>query len=216
MTNEIVLKISNSNDDVELCSRENNDISYKALKKKELLDILKDYCIGETTDQKKNIVMLDEQIIGIGDNSILIKQEEHKRIVSLSLYSYKSQVFKISLPNALYILKYRDETNKKKITDIEAYAFKKFKGVKTELFEYPLPNQLSANKICIGTAPREIIDSNYIEALNTVISTPYTHADLYGVNGFTNSLKWFEYLSENEFPYKMLKPLKKKLKDVLK
>ena len=215
MKKELILKIDDSNDDVEICSRENNQISYKAIKKNELVKLLKKYCIDEKPIQRKDIVMLDEQIIGMGSSSVLINQKQHQRIVTLAIYAEKTFAFKINMPNALYILQYHDANGERKITNIEAYSYKKFNGDKTVLFEYPMPNEIYGNAICIGTAPRLISDCNYVDALDQVIFTSYTHANLSSVNGFTNSLKWFEYLSENEFPYKMLKPLKKKLKDIL-
>lgn len=216
MIQEMILRISNINTDVEICSRDGSDISYKAIEKKELINILGQYCNDDAAKEKKDITLLNNQIIGIGSSSVLIKQEGHERIVTLSIYSEKSSVFKINMPNSLYILHYRDSAGKRIISSIEAYSYKKFNGLKTKLFEYPMPNEWNGNRICIGTAPREIIDCDYVGALDRVIYTPYSHANLTSVNEFTNSLKWFEYLSEHEFPYNLLRPLNKKLENVLR
>ena len=78
-----------------------------------------------------------------------------------------------------------------------------------------MPNELSGNKICIGSAKREIVDSNYIEALERIIATSYTHRHFSGVKGFSDSKKWFDYLSKKQFPYKLMRSLNKKLGDLV-
>ena len=122
-----------------------------------------------------------------------------------------SKSYKINFPNAIYIIKFSNN----KVNDIYAYSYAEYLGSETQLYEYPMPNELSGNKICMGSAKREIIDSNYIEALERIIATSYTHRTFSGIKGFSNSEKWFEYLSKNKFPYKLMRSLNKKLKDIV-
>ena len=209
---EIILKISTFSKDVELCMNDGMDnIRYKALSKQNLLDIVERF--AEPRDvMKKNITMFNNEIIGMDANHVLIKQSEQKKIVLLQCTGDETpQSYKISSPNMLYILSH----NKDKVNSVEAYAYKEYKGLDTELFENPMPNELNGNKICIGSNNYKIHNNNYVSALESVIFATYTHSNFSGVNGFSNSKKWFKFLSDNKFPYKLLKPLNRKLKDVL-
>ena len=77
-----------------------------------------------------------------------------------------------------------------------------------------MPNVLVENRMCIGTADRTIKDGDVEGALNKIIATPYSHNTFNGINGFSSTIKYFEYLEDNPFPYKLLKKLNRKLKDV--
>ena len=204
---ELILRITSANADVEMCEMDNGKIRYKAVSKPVLIDKLNDM-LTENVNSKKKIFLLNYQIIALNRTHVVINQPGNKKIVHLSV---NGKSYKISMPNAIYIIEFR----KNIITKIEAYSYKKYNGEKTELYEYPLPNELSRNTICMGTAPKEIEDDDYVQALEKVIFTPYSHIHFSGVNGFTKSAEWFEYLSQNPFPYKLLKPLKMKLGDVL-
>ena len=77
-----------------------------------------------------------------------------------------------------------------------------------------MPNELYGNKICLGTANLTIDDNDYVAALERVIFAEYTHTTFSGISGFTDTLRYFEYLSKNEFPYKLLKSLNKTLRTI--
>ena len=160
--------------------------------------------------KEKKIKLLDRQIIAIGNNYVVINQPGHKKIVTLR-YDDFSKSYKINFPNSIYIIKFSNN----KINDIYAYSYAEYLGSETKLYEYPMPNELSGNKICIGSAKREIVEGNYVEALERIIATSYTHRNFSGIKGFSNSKKWFEYLSKNEFPYKLMRSLNKKLGDLI-
>lgn len=126
-------------------------------------------------------------------------------------YDNFSKSYKINFPNAIYIIKFSNN----KVNDIYAYSYAEYLGSETQLYEYPMPNELSGNKICMGSAKREIVEGNYVEALERIIATSYTHRNFSGIKGFSSSEKWFEYLSKNEFPYKLMRSLNKKLGDLI-
>lgn len=49
---------------------------------------------------------------------------------------------------------------------------------------------------------------------NKIIATPYSHSNFDGIKGFSTTVSYFEYLEENPFPYKLLRKLNRKLRDV--
>lgn len=208
MSEMVVRFNSRSEADAEICIKKGNDFIFKKLSLKKLLEILNAQVRDECKNEK--IKLLDSQIIALGSNYVAINQPGHKKIVTLR-YDDFSKSYKINFPNSIYIIKFSNN----KVNDIYAYSYVEYLGTETQLFEYPLPNELSGNKICIGSAKREIIDGNYIEALERIIATSYTHRNFSGIKGFSNSKKWFEYLSKNEFPYKLMRSLNKKLEDIV-
>lgn len=208
MSEMVVRFNSKSVADAEICIKKGNDFIFKKLSFKKLLEILN----AQLRDERKaeKIKLLDRQIIALGSNYVVINQPGHKKIVTLKFDDF-SKSYKINFPNAIYIIKFRNN----KISDIYAYSYVNYSGLETQLYEYPLPNELSGNKICLGSSKRDIIDDNYIEALERIIATSYTHRTFSGIKGFSSSEKWFEYLSKNEFPYKLMRSLNKKLEDIV-
>jgi len=213
---ELVIKVNVTADEVETCSKDNDgNIIFKKITKDWLLKCVSNFCDDSTKTKVKNIRLLDPQVIALNDSHVVIKQPGDKKIVSLVIDD-KTYTYKINFPNAIYIISYSTKGIDKKIDRIEAYSYKKYNEEKTDLFEYPLPNELRSNEICMGSAPKDIINDDFIGALERVIFTTYTHITFSGVRGFTKSKLWFEHLEKNEFPYKLLKPLKQKLGNVLK
>lgn len=209
---EMIIRLNSDECDAEIAIAEpGKQPMFKKLKREEFVKIVNDNFIYQDTHYKKDIKLLDSQIIGIDEHHVVIKQKECKKIVTYSCND-KLFTYKVNFPNALYIV----EKNDNKIRSIECYAYKKFEKEDTMLFEYPMPNELSGNRMCIGTADRTIKDGNIIEALEKIIFTPYSHNTFSGMNGFSQTKTYFEYLEKNEFPYKLMKSLKKTLRDVLK
>ena len=71
------------------------------------------------------------------------------------------------------------------------------------------------NRICMGSAPRDIDPQNYKSALENVIYTQYTHDWVDDIKSFRNTAAYFEYLEKNSFPYNLLSPLNCNLSKVL-
>lgn len=214
---QLIARISDTSEDVDIAVMEgNSEPFFKKIKCTEFVNIVNRNFNLHSRDYTKDLKLLDPQIIALNEHFVVIRQEEHKKIVTYlnTLATYESEIltYKINFPNAIYIV----EMNDRKIRGIECYAYKEFKGENTQLFEYPMPNELSGNRMCIGNADRTINDGNVVEALERIVFTPYSHTTFSGMNGFSQTKAYFEYLEKNEFPYKMMKSLRKKLKDVLK
>lgn len=203
---QLIVKFDSQKYDAQLCSKVNNEIVFKNVSMEALINMLVNEFDTSKDDMLENIKLLDEQIIAKSNRYVAIKQPECKKIV---FFEGKGS-YKINFPNCIYIML----LNRNKIVEIKAFAYKEYKGLDTELYEYPMPNMLYDNNICLGSAIRDINDEDYISALERVIATQYTHTHFSGVKGFTNSIKWFEYLEKNPFPYKLLKPLNYTLKKV--
>ncbi len=216
MSKELIIRANTDNDFVECGYRDNfGNVSFKKMKTKKFIDTINHLFKKDIGSTKKLITLFENGVIGADDTHVLINQPGHKKIVTYTSSPTNSEIltFRINFPNALYII--HQNTDKTKIIQIECYAYKTFNGEETELYEYPMPNELSGNRICIGTADKSINDGKVIEALERIIFTPYSHARFSGINGFSETIKYFEYLENNEFPYKLMKSLNKKLKDIL-
>lgn len=180
---------------------------FKAVAIEDLTKSIQEVFAEEGALDKKNLLIVDENLIAINKYCIVTKQPEHKRIVT-----YKEKAYNINFPNSIYIICH----NSDKITQIEAFCYKEYQGLKTELMQYAMPNMLHDNAICIGSAPRDIDPLKYAEALERIIFTQYTHSQFSGVKSFKDTKTYFEYLEKNEYPYHLLMPLNKKLSDILK
>lgn len=193
--NQLILRIKSNSEDVEILNKDSNDKEiFTSVSKKECLEIINRE-FKEEAFINERFVFVDNNIIAFSNNSVVIKQDEHKRIVTLN-----GKAYKISFPNAIYIIRHNDN----KIMQIKAFCFKKYKGLNTELYRYPMPNMLSDNNICIGSAKRKIIDNDFMQALENIIYAEYTHLFFSDLKSFKNSVEYFDYLSQNEFPYDLM------------
>lgn len=213
MNRETIIRLTEESEDVEYAQIDNlGNMSFKKIATKEFIKMVNTLFNKKTSRIDKNISLLDNGVIGRDEYHILINQPGHAKIVTYAI-GKEIKTYKINFPNCLYIVQH--DLEMKKIVDIECYAYKEFKGENTQLFEYPMPNELTGNRMCIGNANRSIKKGKFIDTLESIIFTPYTHSSFSGINGFSQTEIYFEYLEKNEFPYKMMKPLKKKLRDVL-
>lgn len=206
---QLISRITANQKNVEILTNEGNKEYFKEIDLNEYLETIKQFCSTFKTysNKKSDVILFNDNFIGGGQFCKVIKQQEHKRIVT-----FKSKSYKITFPNAIYFL-YHDE---KKVNNIDAYCYIDFEGEKTKLYKYPFPNMLSKNQICMGSAPKEIEDSNYIKALENIIFTQYTHSHVDNIKSFKDTVTYFEYLEKNEFPYELLISLNKNLIGALK
>lgn len=206
---QLISRIIANKNTVELLTSEENKEFFKEIELKEYLETIKCFCSSfETYNNKKSdVILFNNNFIGVGQFCKIIKQDEHKRIVT-----YKNKSYKISFPKSIYFL-YHDE---KKVNGIDAYCYLIYDGPKTRLYKYPFPNMLTGNRICMGSAPKELNGNNYLEALENIIFTQYTHAHVENIKSFKDTITYFKYLENNEFPYDLLIPLKNTLQGVIK
>lgn len=207
---EVVLRISEHVEDAEILIHDElkNTEYFKGIALDEVVKIL-DSMVHKnvSVDYFKDMLIVDNDLIAITPACIIAKQDGHKRIVT-----YAEKAYKINFPNSIYLIKHYAG----RIKGIEAYCYKEFNGLDTKLYRYAMPNMVSGDRICMGTAPKEIEVSKYKDALERVIFTKYTHAKPDNVKKFTTTSEYFEYLSKNEFPYDLIYSSGKTLKEVLK
>ncbi len=152
----------------------------------------------------KPIFINNEEIIAHGPSSVAIVQKQRKRIVT-----YQNKAYNIAFPNSFYVLSFVSGSVKK----ITAFAFCEWEGLDTKLYQYPMPNMLYSNDLCMGTADKKIKDKDYIQALENITYAIYTHSTVNGIKSFKDTATYFEYLEQNDFPYHLLLPLKNTIKD---
>ena len=191
---QLIVRINDLNSDAEILEYDNarNREYFSAIQIDDLIEKLETF--AENRDQKnrkRDIVLYSDQIIGIGNNCVVIMQKEH--------------------PNSIYIMTYK--TNN--VDSIYAYCYKEFKGQDTELYKYAMPNMLTENRICMGSAPRKIEKRDYVKALEKIIFTQYTHGHTDNIKSFKDTKKYFEYLSAHGFPYDLLIKFNKTLGGVI-
>lgn len=205
---KIILKITERTSDAEILEYDNVERKeyFKSISIVDLIEKLETFVENRGTEKHGRITLLDDCIIGYGNGVVVINQPEHKRIVT-----YMSKAYNINFPNAIYIMSYKLN----KISAIEAYCYREFNGKDTEMFKYAMPNMLTGSRICTGTAPKDIANDDYVQALEKVIFTQYTHAHTDNIKSFKDTKTYFEYLSKNAFPYDLLIGINKKLKDIV-
>lgn len=203
---QVIIRIDSKSDDAEILYSDVKKELFKSISVKELSKIFKSFITSSTIKFEKPVAM-NKNIIACSEDCVVVKQEEHERIVL-----YDKKAYKIKFPNSIYFVYFLED----KIKVIKAYSYKKFDEAETSLYKYPFPNMLSENRICIGSADTKIKNKNYIKALENVIYAAYTHDHMQnGISGFTSTKIYFDYLEKNEFPYEKLISLKLKLKDLV-
>lgn len=111
--------------------------------------------------------------------------------------TFREVGYNIRHPQSIFIISVKEDY----VASVKAYVIKEWKGIDSELFLYPMPNQLSGSSMCLGTVDKTFNNCN--ESILNVIEANYTHE-----NGrFNNKLKvqgakLFEYLQSCDvFPY---------------
>lgn len=202
---QIIIRIKDVNEDIEILDYIDGKEYFRVEKFSDFYKKIEKLVKSNKTTKRDDLKFIaSSQIIAIGNECVVIKQEETKKIVT-----FEGKAYKINFPNAIYIIEHENEM----ITGIEAFAFKKYEGLNTKLFRYPLPNMLTGNKICMGSAPKKIKHGNFEKALEAIIFTQYTHRQVDNIKSFSSTKKYFEYIEKKDFPYKLLIPDGNKLRD---
>lgn len=194
---QLIIRIDDTKDDAEVLeSNEYDEEVFTSISKSKLLNILNTEFHQD--DEKEDYTFVSDGLIAFSDNSYVIRQPEHKRIVI-----YEGIGYKITFPNSIYII----IASGNRIKKIKAFAYKEYKGTETELYRYPMPNMLSGNAICMGSAKRDIENRNVLNALENIIYAEYTHSTFDDLKSFRNTQEYFEYLIDNPFPYDLMIPV---------
>lgn len=200
---EMILRIQSDRDDADILIKSGDSEIFKKIRSATLVKKLIQYFQKE--NENEILRYIPPGVVAYSENCQAIIEPEGKRIVT-----YDNRAYNIHLPNALYLVKSQGN----KIVSIEAYSYKKWNGLKTELYKYPMPNMLGGDMICLGSAPRQIKDNNYKQALDLIIYTQYSHAFVNNVKSFKNTVDYFKYLEKNPYPYDLLIEAKKKAGDL--
>lgn len=190
---QAIIRLDNTKEDVDVLISSSNEQLFKTMDRNAFLKFInKNFKIDVNSNIKPKII--HPNIYASSDTCKVIVQEEQMKIIS-----YNGAAYKIRFPNSIYVISH----DISQVNSVSAYCYKKFNGLKTVLYKYPMPNMLGGNKICLGTANKSM--KNGIEkALETIISTEFTHRTVNNINKFKNTGDYFTYLAKEKFPYDLL------------
>ncbi|MCH4182968.1 MAG: hypothetical protein LKF48_07420 [Prevotella sp.] len=188
---EAIVRLNNKSHDAQILINQSGKEIFKDISMDELYKIIGQYRSKKGNSRREHIKLLNPSILAIGNGVTVIRQPEHKRIV---LYGNKS--YNINFPAAIYFVRH-EET---RINEIAAYSYFKWQGLDTVLYKYPMPNMLSGDCICMGSADRQIKDG-IVPALEQIIYASYTHDSVENTKGFKSTLVYFKYLKNHHLSY---------------
>ena len=201
--NQMILRIVGKNDPEILFKNADGSEIFRKIDMNELWLIIKNHQYSSQKIIERPVMIEHKNIIAYSANAVGIIQTEQKKIVT-----FQNKAYNILFPNCFYII----EHDGSKVTELHAFAFEKYEGVNTSLYAYPMPNMLDNNAICMGSANR-LIRGNYLQALENIIFAEFTHSTVNNVKSFKDTGTYFEYLEHNPFPYHLLMPLQKTIRD---
>ena len=79
-----------------------------------------------------------------------------------------------------------------------------------------MPNMTGSDHMCIGTADRNIIDGNVIDAVERIVDAEYTHDHVDNLKEQTSTLKWFRHLRNHKVRRSDLKKSVGRLRNYVK
>ena len=211
---EMIIRIKSKDQDVEVLYNNliDDEITEKKLSYKKFMEIFTNQASNKN-DEDINAKYLGSNVIGYAETArnskYLINQPENKRFITWDVAGSASAA-QINFPNSIYEVIIRNN----QIQHIKAYMYLNWNGKDTALYKYAMPNMLSENNICIGSANRTF-DDDILQSLENIIYAPYSHSQLNNVKGFATTKSYFEYLKNNKIEEKHLYPTKLKIKDIV-
>lgn len=193
---EMIMRFNDSSDDVEIITKnESGNILGKLVNIKECANELVKVCSIDFDNLEIN--NLDGNLLYFNRKSktenYIIRFPERK-----IKCTYDSKGYSIIHPNTIFKLEV--DSASKRYQNIQAYCYKEYKGIKTELYLYPFPNMLGSNSICTGTISRDATDP--MIAILNVIEGNYTHSTT-ACKKYKKTLDFFKAIKK-EFPYDVL------------
>lgn len=156
---QIVVRIIPGCKDVELLIRDGFDLPV-IMNSVEFMKILYDF-FGKINSDVKCIDLTDSNIFYIkqlSDGHDLYFYKFEERILHPT---YKNNLFRHMHPNTVFVL----DISNNCIYNVNAFIYKEWKSLDTELYAYRLPNMLGSNNLCVGTINRDLEDT----ILNTIL-----------------------------------------------
>lgn len=203
---QLICRFSTRSSDVELLRIENQKEIWKSVSVDELIRKIEKYRNKRRSSIADKPRLINVEILALSENQVIYRQPEHRRIVT-----YQGQAYTINFPHAIYHVKYVA----KKIESISMYTYFRYKGIETELYRFPMPNMTMSERMCIGTADRNI-KHDVFETVESIVDSQYTHDSVDNLKNTTSTIKWFRYLAENHLRRSDLKHPICKLKDLVK
>lgn len=203
---QLICRISNKNPDVEILKVDHGKEIWKSVSVNTFVRKIEKYAYKKDKHSKDKPKLVNVEILAISTNQVIYRQPEHRRIVT-----YAGKAYTINFPNAIYHVRYTSE----KVTSISMYTYFRYKGIETELYRFPMPNMTMSERMCIGTADRNI-KNDVFETVESIVDSQYTHDSVDNLKNTTSTIKWFRYLAENHLRRSDLKHPICKLKDLVK
>lgn len=211
ITNQIIIRITEGVYDAEVLLINDDLTIEKVIPTKQVYELFK--TVGHEYKDNKRIDIFElhkQNILSIKELGAITKY--YVLFLERNIKcTYRGTGYSITHPNSIFVLYVSDN----KVRNAEVFAIKEFKGIDTELFLYPLPNQLSGHSMCLGTVEKEFI--NCENAILNIIESNYTHENgSFKLEKKKTGDELFKWLSSLEaFPYHTLIPVGKKLENIL-
>lgn len=198
---QMICRIDSNNPDMDVLCVENGAEIWKSVSVQRFAFMVDSICSEQKGTGEKPKWIADG-VLAIGDNSMVIRKEKHKQIVS-----YHGKAYEINFPDAIYSVSFL----KQQIQNIRAYTYFDWKGIDTELYNMPMPNMTATEWMCIGSADRHIDDGDVMTALDRILDAEYTHDHVDNLRKPTSTLRWFRFLKNGSATEKMMREQKKVL-----
>jgi len=196
---QMICRIDSNCPDMDVLCVEDGAEIWKSVSAKNFAFMVDDIC-SEQKGTGEKPKWIPAGILAIGDNSMVIRKEKHKQIVS-----YQGKAYEINFPDAVYLVTFL----KQRIQSICAYTYFDWQGINTRLYNMPMPNMTKTETMCIGSGDRHIDDGDVMTALDRILDAEYTHDHVDNLRNPTSTLKWFRFLKNGTATEKMMREQKK-------
>lgn len=203
---QLICRISNTNPDVEILKVDHRKEIWKSVSVDTFAREIEKYTYRKEKYPKEKPKLVNVEILAISPNQVIYRQPEHRRIVT-----YAGKAYTINFPNAIYHVRYTSE----KVTSISVYAYMQYRGIKTKLYKFPMPNMTMSENMCIGTADRKI-NTDVFETVESIVDSQYTHDSVDNLRKKMSTIKWFRYLKNNHLQRSDLQAPTCSLKDLVR
>lgn len=198
---QMICRIDSNNPDMDVLCVEDGAEIWKSVSVQRFAFMVDSIC-SEQKGTGEKPKWIPAGVLAIGDNSMVIRKEKHKQIVS-----YHGKAYEINFPDAIYSVSFM----KQQIQNIRAYTYFDWKGIDTELYNMPMPNMTATEWMCIGSADRHIDGGDVMTALDRILDAEYTHDHVDNLRKPTSTLRWFRFLKNGSATEKMMREQKKVL-----
>lgn len=192
---QMVVRISSGREDAEILIKDGRKQIWKSVDLKKLRERIDKY-INRGDIAHKRPKLLDPRILAMNDTTLIYRETEKRRMVF-----YGGKPYEINFPAVLYVVGH----NETRVDEIKCYTYFGWRGLKTQLYLFPMPNMTSSERMCMGSADKTIIDGNVIDAVERIVDAEYTHDHVDNVRKSTSTVKWLRMLKTEHVTADLLK-----------